>query len=88
MLGLCNAMEEVGGGLQGSSNPIGPDPGPAIDHIYVSASLRTALRSAEVVTGEGFHAANVDAVRRGKTWVHSDHLPVVCELELGHAARL
>lgn len=88
VLGLCNAMEEVGGGLQGSSNPIGPDPGPAIDHIYVSASLRTALRSAEVVTGEGFHAANVDAVRRGKTWVHSDHLPVVCELELGHAARL
>ena len=85
-LGLCNSMEAVGGGLQGTSRPIGPDAGDAIDHIYVSRSLRSTLRRAEVVTRPGFHAADVDAVRRGKEWVHSDHLPVSCELELGGAA--
>ena len=26
-LGLCNSMEAVGGGLQGTSRPIGPDAG-------------------------------------------------------------
>jgi len=85
-LGLCNSMEAVGGGLQGTSRPIGPDAGDAIDHIYVSRSLRGTLRRAEVVTRPGFHAADVGAVRRGEEWVHSDHLPVTCELELGGAA--
>ena len=79
-LGLCNSMEAVGGGLQGTGRPIGPDAGDAIDHIYVSDALRSGLRWAEVVTRPGFHAADVGAVRRGEVWVHSDHLPVSCEL--------
>jgi endonuclease/exonuclease/phosphatase family metal-dependent hydrolase len=79
-LGLCNSMEAVGGGLQGTGRTIGPDAGDAIDHIYVSDALRSGLRWAEVVTRPGFHAADVGAVRRGEVWVHSDHLPVSCEL--------
>ena len=36
----------------------------------------------QVVVEPGFHSANEGAVRRGEHWVHSDHLPMVCELEL------
>lgn len=47
-LDLSNSMEAVGGGCSGTSRPIGLDGGQAIDHIYVSGSLRQALRQAQV----------------------------------------
>eukprot|EP01052_Picozoa_sp_SAG31_P041941 SAG31_NODE_6504_length_1993_cov_1.328405_2_plen_335_part_00 len=85
---LRNSMLVAGREVQGTSNPIGPDPGPAIDHIYISSSLHAAVRGAEVICASGFHESDVHAVTRGEVWVHSDHLPVVCDLELGKGARL
>ncbi|MBW2499807.1 MAG: endonuclease/exonuclease/phosphatase family protein [Deltaproteobacteria bacterium] len=50
----------------------------AIDHIYLSSSLRPALLGeARAVAQTGF------APRGGEGWAYSDHLPVVVDLDRG-----
>ncbi|OGG55594.1 MAG: hypothetical protein A3F84_29270 [Candidatus Handelsmanbacteria bacterium RIFCSPLOWO2_12_FULL_64_10] len=70
--GFVNAMERVGGGLRPT---IG---GHAIDHIYVSPALSGRLVTAEVVRRPGFY---LEEPRVPGQWAHSDHLPVVAELD-------
>jgi exonuclease III len=71
-------MEAAGGGLQPTIASFGKGPA-TIDHIYVSESLADGLRSAEVVRDAGFYSDGPEMPGR---WVHSDHLPVVAEIEL------
>jgi endonuclease/exonuclease/phosphatase family metal-dependent hydrolase len=78
-LGYSNAMEQAGGGIRYTMDTAGTAPH-AIDHIYVSSSLGPRLRSATVVRGDRFRH---DGPKAGDLWVHSDHLPVVAELEAG-----
>jgi len=70
--GFVNAMERAGGGLRPT---IGAH---AIDHIYVSPGLAGHLTTAEVVRRPGFI---VEAPKTPGQWAHSDHLPVVAELD-------
>ena len=77
-MAFVNAMESAGGGLQVTIDTVGTTNRRAIDHIYVSPSLAPRLKRAEVVRSDGFRhdGPQVDGV-----WVHSDHLPVVAELD-------
>lgn len=74
---FANAMETVGGGIQLTMDTVGIRPH-SIDHIYVSPSLAGRLRSAEVVRRPGFRH---DGPQAEGVWVHSDHLPVVADLD-------
>jgi endonuclease/exonuclease/phosphatase family metal-dependent hydrolase len=74
--GFLNTMIISGGGLVSTMNTTKPR---ALDHIYVSPSLIGNVRSSYVIQDYDFavaDAANPDH------WVHSDHLPVVAELEI------
>lgn len=75
---FVNAMTAVGGGLSPTIDTVGKKLR-TIDHIYVSASLSDKLRSAYVVRSPGFRH---DGPQEAGVWVHSDHLPVVAELDL------
>ena len=70
--GFVNAMERVGGGLQPT---IGPH---AVDHIYASPALARHLTAAQVIRGPGFL---VEEPKRPGQWAHSDHLPVIADLD-------
>jgi len=74
---FANAMETAGGGIQLTMDTVGIN-GHAIDHIYLSPSIAGRLRSAEVVRQPGFRH---DGPQAAGVWVHSDHLPVVAELD-------
>jgi len=74
---FVNAMEAVGGGIQLTMDTVGVRQH-AIDHIYVSESIAGRLRSAEVVRGEGFRH---DGPQVEGMFAHSDHLPVVADLD-------
>ena len=74
---FANAMETAGGGIQLTMDTVGIN-GHAIDHIYLSPSIAGRLRSAEVVRQPGFRH---DGPKAAGVWVHSDHLPVVAELD-------
>ena len=76
-MGFANAMEEVGGGIHRTMDTVGIN-GHSIDHIYASPSLAPHLKSAEVVRRPGFRH---DGPQVDGLWVHSDHLPVVVELD-------
>jgi endonuclease/exonuclease/phosphatase family metal-dependent hydrolase len=76
-LGLLNVMQ-AGGGLAPTRPSVGPAEH-AIDHIYISASLQPSLTHAHVVRSVGF--CSKETQREG-LWVHSDHLPVIAELEI------
>ena len=75
--GYLNAMECGGGGVQPTMDTAGIRPA-AIDHIYVSPALTGALRSAHVVRAPGFR---LEAPIPEGAWVHSDHLPVIAEID-------
>lgn len=75
--GFVNAMLRVGGGVAPTMDTAGVRPS-AIDHIYVSPRLAGQLVSARVVREPGFR---VDGSAPTGEWVHSDHLPVVAELD-------
>ncbi|NLN27829.1 MAG: hypothetical protein GX161_06385 [Firmicutes bacterium] len=72
--GFVHAMEAAGG-IRATFDSTGRRK-IAIDHIYLSPSLATLLRRAEVVDWPGFF---VDGLEPGM-WVHSDHMPVIAEL--------
>ena len=76
--GYVNAMEQVGGGIaatvEAGGNPL------YIDHIYFYPPLAECLVHAQVVRTEGFRQ---DWPAPAGAWVHSDHLPVYAELDLG-----
>jgi endonuclease/exonuclease/phosphatase family metal-dependent hydrolase len=75
---FVNAMEHAGGGVHATMDTAGIEP-QFIDHIYLSASLIPYTKNARVVRDEGFRH---DAPLPVGKWVHSDHLPVVVELDL------
>ena len=75
---FVNAMEEAGGGIEWTMDTVGVGQH-AIDHIYLSPSLKRALKGARVVRDPGFRH---DGPQAAGVWVHSDHLPVVADLEL------
>jgi len=77
-LGFVNAMLAVGGGLRPTIDTAGKKRS-ILDHIYVSADLSHTLRRSFVVDAPGFRS---DDAQEAGGWVHSDHLPVVAELEL------
>ena len=72
--GYVNAMA-ASGGLEPTCDGAGLTV-ETIDHIYLSAAAAPWLRAAWVVRGAGFRTDSP------AEWVHSDHLPVVCEIEL------
>jgi hypothetical protein len=72
-------MEAAGGGIEPTFASIGRA-AYAIDHIYVSPSLRHVLTYAELVRAEGFWS---EGPQRDGLWVHSDYLPLTAELALG-----
>ena len=72
-----NVMEDRGGGIQATMSTVGIRTS-YIDHIYVSPPLRKRLAAARVVRGAGFRH---DGPQEPGLWVHSDHLPVVAELD-------
>lgn len=76
---FVNAMEEAGGGVQKTMDTVGINIH-YIDHIYLSPALAPRLKSAAVVRDEGFRH---DGPQVEGLWVHSDHLPVVAELDMG-----
>ena len=76
-LQFANAMETVGGGIQLTMDTVGIRPH-SIDHIYVSPSIAGRLRTAEVVRGSGFRH---DGPQVEGVFVHSDHLPVIADLD-------
>lgn len=75
--GFTNAMEEIGGGLHPTVDTAGKH-GNAIDHIYLSPTLRKYLQSAIIFRGSGFR---YDGPQKSGVWVNSDHLPVVVQLD-------
>ena len=77
-MGYSNAMEQAGGGIQHTMDTEGKRPH-AIDHIYASAPFARRLRSATVVRDEGFRH---DGPQVPGVWMHSDHLPVVADIDL------
>lgn len=76
---FVNAMETAGNGIQATMDTVGINIH-YIDHIYLSAALKPFLKSATVIRQDGFRH---DGPQVEGMWVHSDHLPVVAELELG-----
>ena len=76
--GFVNAMERAGGGLKPTIDTAGKSKKHFIDHIYVSPALVDRLTRAWVVNSKGFRH---DEPREPGQWDHSDHLPVVCELD-------
>ena len=76
-MGFANAMEAVGGGLQATVDTSGKKGNP-IDHIYFSPALKPHLKTATVVRRPGFRH---DGPQEAGVWVHSDHLPVVAQLD-------
>jgi endonuclease/exonuclease/phosphatase family metal-dependent hydrolase len=78
-MGFTNAMEAVGGGIQATMDTVGIR-AHRIDHIYFSHSLTPHLTRAEVIRLAGFRH---DGPQVPGLWVHSDHLPVVAELNFG-----
>ena len=77
-LGFANAMEQGHeGGIQATMDTVGIRTH-YIDHIYLSPALAPKLSSAQVVRTEGFRH---DGPQIEGLWVHSDHLPVVAELD-------
>jgi endonuclease/exonuclease/phosphatase family metal-dependent hydrolase len=77
-MGFVNAMETAGGGLQATMDTVGIKTH-FIDHIYLSPTMKPYLQSAKVIRNEGFRH---DGPQADGVWVHSDHLPVVAELDL------
>ena len=75
-MNFVNAMETVGGGIQGTMDTVGIRRH-YIDHIYVSPSLASHLQGARVIRNPGFRH---DGPQEKGVWVHSDHLPVVVQL--------
>ncbi len=86
-LGFVNALDAVGGGCQQPTmDTLGIKPTlQAIDHIYCSASLAPALRSAQVVRDPGFRQEHNSP---DDSWSHSDHLPVIADFEVGWLPKL
>ena len=75
------SMWEVGGGIQATMDTVGIQTH-YIDHLYFSPQLATHLVAAHVVRSDGFRH---DGPQAEGCWVHSDHLPVVAEID-GHIA--
>ncbi len=75
-MGLINAMETAGGGVQSTTDSMGTDTR-CIDHIYLSEPLAPYLQRAAIVRTPGFCQ---EGPQDPGDWVHSDHLPVVAEL--------
>ena len=75
-MNFVNAMETVGGGIQATMDTVGIRRH-YIDHIYVSLSLASHLQGARVIRNPGFRH---DGPQQKGVWVHSDHLPVVAQL--------
>ena len=78
-MGFANAMESVGGGIQATIDTFGKGTH-SIDHIYVSEPLTPYLTSAQVIRRKGFRH---DGPEAPGLWVHSDHLPVIADLDFG-----
>ena len=76
--GFANAMAAVGGGIQLTIDTAGIEGRWKIDHIYVSSSLTDRLTHAEVIRREGYRQ---DEPLLPGQWVHSDHLPVIADLD-------
>lgn len=77
-LGFVNAVERAyAGGIQATMDTVGIRTH-YIDHIYFSPALAPALLSAQVVRAEGFRH---DGPQVEGVWVHSDHLPVVAQID-------
>lgn len=76
-LNFTNAMEAVGGGIAATMDTVGIQTH-YIDHLYFSSTLAPKLKSAHVVREAGFRH---DGPQIEGLWVHSDHLPVVAELD-------
>jgi endonuclease/exonuclease/phosphatase family metal-dependent hydrolase len=76
-LGFVNAMEVAGGGIRPTHDTTGAVAYP-VDHIYLSPSLAPRLARAWIVREPGFWH---DGPLPPGAWLHSDHLPVVAELE-------
>ena len=76
-MGFANAMQEVGGGIEATMDTVGVNTH-YIDHIYCSPALAGKLKNARVVRDDGFRH---DGPQEEGLWVHSDHLPVVAELD-------
>ena len=76
--GFANAMSAVGGGVKLTIDTAGIEGRWKIDHIYVSSILADRLKHAEVVRREGYRQ---DSPLLPGKWVHSDHLPVIVDLE-------
>lgn len=76
---FTNAMSTVGGGIQPTMDTVGLKGGGgwAIDHIYVSETLKNRLTASEVIRRDGFRH---DGPQTPGLWVHSDHLPVTAHL--------
>lgn len=82
--GFVNAVEAAWGRTVSTVNsPEGGVSSASIDHIYLSADLAGHLVSARVVLEPGFM---YPLMFGPDDWVHSDHLPVVAELEWVPAA--
>jgi endonuclease/exonuclease/phosphatase family metal-dependent hydrolase len=77
-LGFVNAMTTAGGGVGPTFDSNGRV-SVAIDHIYVSPALRPALVRAETVRAPGFAH---DGPLPDGAWLHSDHVPLIAELEV------
>ena len=75
--GYVNAMAKVGGGIQATMDTCGIEKH-YIDHLYFSRDVAERLISADVVRLPGFR---FDGPQVDGMWVHSDHLPVVAELD-------
>lgn len=77
-LGFVNAMQQAhAGGIQATMDTVGIRTH-YIDHIYFSPSLAPDLQTAQVVRAEGFRH---DGPQVDGLWVHSDHLPVVAQVD-------
>lgn len=76
-MGFANAMQQVGGGIQATMDTVGIK-AHYIDHLYFSPTLASKLVAADLVRSEGFRH---DGPQIAGRWVHSDHLPVVAEID-------
>jgi len=76
--GFKNTMELAGGGIAHTVTNLEGVGVLAIDHIYVSEALLGKVRFSRVVSDAGFR---ITPSREPDEWVHSDHLPVIVEIE-------
>jgi len=76
-LGFVNAMQQVGGGVEATMDTVGIRTH-YIDHLYFSPQIAKHLVAAHVVRSDGFRHDGPQVEGR---WVHSDHLPVVAEID-------